>query len=123
MGHMGHMGLGTAGRGGDIPSFINHVKECKLTWLLSTAMPVTSPVVQLQNGSLPHVCGPQHAIPYQQQWSGRTTVALLPGVVQLPDCRGTAARYCAKAGMLMLDRPGMEGHPELLIQPGPPLAL
>ena len=91
----------------------------RLAWLLSKCMPVTSPVVQLQNGSLPHVCGPQHAIPYQQQWSGRTTVALLPGVVQLPDCRGMVAMYCARDDALMLARPEMEGHPELLDQPGP----
>ena len=49
---------------------------------------MTNPTVQLQYGSLlPHVCGPQHATPYQQQWSGRI-VALLPRVVQLPDCMG-----------------------------------
>ena len=73
----------------------------------------------MQYGSLPHVCGPQHAIPYQQQWSGRTTVVLLPGVVQLPDCMGMAAMYCARDDALMLARPEMEGHPELLDQPGP----
>ena len=94
-----------------------------LTWFSSKSMPVTSPTVQLQNGSLPHVCGPQHAIPYQQQWSGRTTVALLPGVVQLPDCIGMAAMFCARDDTLMLDREGIEGHPELLDQPGPPVKL
>ena len=46
-------------------------------------------------------------------------MVLLPGVVQLPDCMGMAAMYCARDDALMLARPEMEGHPELLDQPGP----
>ena len=44
-------------------------------------------------------------------------------VRQLPDWRGMAAMYCSKDDTSMLDRPGMEGHPELLDQPGPSVEL
>ena len=82
--------------------------------------------MQLQYGSFPHVSGLQHETPSQQQWSGRTS--MLPStapveVTQLPDWRGMATMYCSRDDTSMLDRPGKEGHPELLDQLGPSVEL
>ena len=84
------------------------------TWLRLSTMLVTRPMVQLQYGSLPQSLRLQHEIPFQQQWSGRTSSAPVEApveVTQLPDWRGMATMYCSRDDTSMLDRPGMEGHP------------